>query len=163
MRAMRHRKALLVATGLIATTVAAIFIVMRTTEIGVFSAPSPTSTTTTANPVSTTSVSTTTAATVTTATPAKKLPAFNPDNEVESQAYFVSLWSSAKATQAEIKRQERVVEADPSVANQTNLIGLEQNCMSVVAHYNAGASTIASKAFRSIGLPPRIPPDECSP
>lgn len=75
----------------------------------------------------------------------------------------MSLWTSAKATQAEIKRQERVIKTNPSVANQTNLIGLEQNCTSVVQHYNTAAPAIAVKAFRSIGLPPRIDPDECSP
>ena len=41
--AMPNRKALLVAIGLIATTVAAIFIAMRTAGIGVFAAARPTS------------------------------------------------------------------------------------------------------------------------
>ncbi len=161
---MPNRKALLVAIGLIATTVAAIFIAMRTAGIGVFAAASPTSTTTTASPrLDDEHRKRDDHRGGHNRDPHQAAPAFNPDNEVESQAYFVSLWTSAKATQVEIKRQDRVVETNPSVANQTNLIGLEQNCMSVVTHYNAAAPAIAVKAFRSIGLPPRIDPDECSP
>lgn len=144
---MPRRKGSLAAIGLIAATVAVIFVVMWAVGIGFFSAGEHTA-----------------IATTTTATPTVKIQSFNPANETESQAYFASLWASTKATEAEIKRQERVVKLDPSsVDNQTALVGLKQNCISIVASYDAAALAIASNAFRSVGLPPQVSPKECSP
>lgn len=98
----------------------------------------------------------------TTTTTTVRIQAFNPANQSESRAYFVSLWASTKATEVEIRRQANVVKIDPSVSNQTALVGLKQNCMSIVAAYNAAALAIEPKAFRSAGLPPEISGQECS-
>jgi hypothetical protein len=54
------------------------------------------------------------------------------------------------------------VEHEPCVANQTALVGLRQNCATVVVTYNASAQQIVSAAFRSVGLPAEISPDVCS-
>jgi sensor c-di-GMP phosphodiesterase-like protein len=143
MRIMPKRNASLAAIGLIALIVAAVFVVMWIAGIGVFAS----STTQTA----------TTATTVTV-----RLRAFNPANEVESRAFFVSLWTSTRATQAEIERQQRVVKSDPTVSNQTNLVGLQQQCTLLATHYNAAALAVAPQAFRAAGLPPQISTDECT-
>ena len=90
-------------------------------------------------------------------------PGFQPGGERRERAYFASLWKSIKAAQIDIKRQQRVVESNPTVSNQTDLVGLQQNCTTVVATYNAAALAIVSKAFRSAGLPSQISPAECSP
>ncbi len=129
-----------------------VFVVMWAAGIGLFSSESHTGATTTARTTPATEPSTSTV----------KIAAFNPDVHSESRAYFVSLWTSLKVTQAQIKRQERVVEHEPSVANQTNLVGLRQNCATVVVTYDASAQKIVSAAFRSVGLPAEISPDVCS-
>jgi hypothetical protein len=141
MRLMPKRKAAVVATGLIVATLGAIVAVMWVSGSGIFA---------------------TTKAT-TTATTTVKIQVFNPANEVESRAYFVSLLTSTKATQAQIVKQERVIKNDPSVSNQTNLVGLKQQCTLLVTQYNTAALAIAPKAFRAVGLPPQISPDKCSP
>lgn len=143
MRLMHKRKAAVVATGLIVATLGAIVVVMWVSGSGIF----------------TTTKTTTTATTTTTV----KIQVFNPANEVESRAYFVSLLTSTKATQAQIVKQEQVIKSDPSVSNQTNLVGLKQQCTLLVAQYNSAALAIAPKAFQSAGLPPQISPDECAP
>lgn len=139
---MPKRKAAVVATALIVATLGAIVVVMWVSGSGIFA------TTTTATTTATTTV---------------KIQVFNPANEVESRAYFVSLLTSTKATEAQIVKQERVIKSVPSVSNQTNLVGLKQQCALLVTQYNTAALAIAPKAFESVGLPPRISPDECSP
>ena len=139
MQLMPKRKRSLAAIGLIVAIVALIFVVMWIAGIGIF-----------------------TTTTTTTATTTVKITAFNPGNEVESQAYFVSLWSSTKATQAEIARQEQVLKSNPSVANQTNLVGLKQQCALLATEYNAAALAITRSALSSAGLPSQISPAKCS-
>ena len=141
--------------GLIAAVVAAIFLAMWVAGVGLFSGGS--------NIAATTTTTTTTAVTTTTTTPSPTILAFNPAVSVESKAYFVSLWKSIRAAQIQIKAQQRVVGSAPTVSNQTDLVGLQQNCTTVVATYNAAAVAIVSKAFRSAGLPPQISPDVCTP
>jgi hypothetical protein len=148
MQAMPNRKGVGAAVAVIAVGVAVVFVVMWAAGIGPFSSESHTAATTT----STTEPSTSTV----------KITAFNPAVHGESRAYFVSLWASLKVTQAQIKQQERVVEHVPSIANQTALVGLRQNCATVVVTYNASAQQIVSAAFRSVGLPAEISPDVCS-
>jgi hypothetical protein len=138
---MPKRRAAVAATGLIIAIVGVIIVVMWVAGSGVFA----------------------TTRTTTTATTTVKIRVFDPANDVESRAYFVSLLTSTKATRAEIAKQERVVASDPSVSNQTNLVGLKQQCVLLVTQYNTAALAIASTAFQSAGLPPRISADECSP
>jgi len=147
MQAMSNRKGIGAAVAVAAVGVAVLFVVMWAAGIGLFSSESHTGATTTAAATSTSTV---------------KITAFNPDVHSESRAYFVSLWTSIKVSQAQIKRQERVVEDEPSVANQTALVGLRQNCATVAATYDASAQQIVSAAFRSVGLPAQISPDVCS-
>jgi hypothetical protein len=133
--------------------IAAVFLALWAAGVGGRSGAGSTTTTTT----------TTTAAATTTTPPQPTIRAFNPAVNVESQAYFVSLWKSIKAAQIQVRQQARVVKNDPTGSNQTDLVGLQQNCTTVVATYNAAALAIVSKAFRAVGLPRQISPDACSP
>ena len=151
---MPDHKGAFVAVALVAAAVA-VLLVMWVADIGFFSDGSHTA-------VVTTNTTRTTSTTTTTTIPILKVRVFNPAIHAESQTYFVSLWRSVKATQAEIKKQEQVVKSDPSISNHTALIAMTQNCAALVVAYNAAAQQIASSAFRSVGLPPQIPPDDCS-
>jgi flagellar basal body-associated protein FliL len=148
MQAMPKRKGVGSVVAVIAIGVAVLLVVMWAAGIGPFSSESHTQATTTAATEPSTST--------------VKITAFNPEVHSESRAYFVSLRASIKATQAQINRQERVVKDEPSVANQTVLVGLRQNCATVVVTYDASAQQIVSAAFRSVGLPAQIPPGVCS-
>jgi hypothetical protein len=152
MQAMSNHKGVGAAVAVVAVGVAVVFAVMWAAGIGLFSSESHTAATTTATTTATTEPSTSTV----------KITAFNPAVHAESRGYFVSLWASLKVAQAQIKRQERIVEDEPSIANQTALVGLRQNCATVVVTYDASAQQIVSAAFRSVGLPAEISPDVCS-
>jgi hypothetical protein len=147
-------KAPLLGLVLTAAIIAAAFLALWAAGVGSHSSAGSTTTTTT---------TTTAAAATTTTPPHPTIRAFNPAVNVESQAYFVSLWKSIKAAQIQIRQQARVVKNDPTASNQTELIGLQQNCTTVVATYNAAALAIVSKVFRAVGLPSQISPDACSP
>ncbi len=159
MSVVPKRNAPLAVIALIVAIVGVILVVMWVAGLGFF-APAKHDAAGTTTPA--TATLTTTAPVTTATTPAVKIPAFNPASETQSRAYFESLWTSTKAAAAEVKNQERVVKSNPTVDNETTLVGLKQNCTVAVASYNAAALAIASKAFRSAGLPPQISPKECS-
>lgn len=77
-------------------------------------------------------------------------------NRVNKQELFEDLYAEIKAADAKIAPAQTAVDADPTTVNTTNLTGLTNYCIDVVADYNAEARKFSAEDFRAIDLPAQV-------
>lgn len=77
-------------------------------------------------------------------------------NRISAQERFEDLYAEIVAADAKIGPARQAYKMNPSPVNQTNLTGLTNYCLDVVADYNAEARKYTSEDFRSTDLPAQI-------
>jgi len=89
-------------------------------------------------------------------------------NRIAAQERFESMWADVKATDRKIDLFAAAAKAAPNDRTaETNLLGAQSYCLSVVSDYNAAARKILAADFRAVDLPSEIdltdPATDCKP
>jgi len=85
------------------------------------------------------------------------------ENWIKQQAKFEDLFAEYESTQVRINQFKTIAEANPNDAiAQTNYNGQVSHCTDVVAEYNAATRSFLSEDWKSVGLPPKLDPDDCT-
>lgn len=82
-------------------------------------------------------------------------------NVIQKQEMFESLYRDIHGYQANIKIAADAYKQSPTSFNQTNLVGVKQQCVNTVEQYDAEARKITSRDWRAADLPYQIDPREC--
>lgn len=91
--------------------------------------------------------------------PGVTIAVFNPQNKLQSQAYFENTYADFKGFLTQI----RIVRAGGASAyNQTNLQGLRLECVQTAQAYNAASRSISTEAFKTADLPVALDSGRCA-
>lgn len=90
--------------------------------------------------------------------PGVTVAVFNPQNKLQSQAYFENTYADFNGFLTQIK----IVKVSTAATRDTDLQGLRLECVQTAQAYNAAARSIATQAFRSVDLPTRLVASRCA-
>lgn len=90
--------------------------------------------------------------------PGVTVAVFNPNNKLQSQAYFENTYADFAGFLEQIK----IVKAGSSVTRDADLQGLRLECVQTAQAYNAAARSIAVAPFRTADLPYRLNAARCA-
>jgi hypothetical protein len=90
--------------------------------------------------------------------PGVTVAVFNPQNKLQSQAYFENTYADFTGFLAQI----RIVKASVSPTKQQDLEGLRLECVSTAQAYNAASRSISTAPFLSVDLPYRLNSARCA-
>lgn len=85
------------------------------------------------------------------------------ENWIKQQAKFEDLYAEYESTLVRIDQFQDIALANPNDAiAQTNYNGQVSHCTDVVAEYNAASRSFLSEDWKSIDLPPKLDPTDCT-
>lgn len=74
-------------------------------------------------------------------------------NRIQKQEMFEQLFADINGYKAKIAVARGAYHQNPTDTNQTNLVGVQQQCIDTVQQYNAEARKVTSRDWRSADLP----------
>lgn len=86
---------------------------------------------------------------------------YDSNNVIQKQEMFQQLYADIQGYKSNIAIARQAYKAQPTSENQTNLVGVQQQCVNTVQQYNAEAKKITSRQWRSKSLPYQINSGGC--